>query len=673
MKIREFAITRYGPLPDTGRISLNNFNLFFGKNEEGKTLTIDALVKLLLGRKVRDFEHIDRVEENPEGYVILKDENGEEIKLPERGDLMKVAGFTPSECRNIFIVRNSDLSIARESEFYTNVTDRLTGLRTKDIASIKKKLQELGKLTRADSEAELSDRDEFGKMKTRVNGARGLIEKMNKLQSKIKEEKIDKLEEELVRYSQELKRTKREIENFEAARKREKYEKGKGALRELKEEEQSPEAEELRKKEQYLQILRDKRRKIDEKIRPEMSVYEMRKEETAGQETKGKFFTFVAIISPVLLGLSLLGIITVSSFLFYALSVLFAIFTVTSWIFKFQFMRNRASLAKAFAGIKSYASGLELDAENIEGIISNIQEFEKKYFSEGREVEGMKEKRRELIGIQKGILKNLFEAKGETLEENIYHWDEEIKNIQEYKGKAEDIEFDEEILSKLKEERKTHEGRLNEINWEMRRFQKDLEEIERESNRILQLEDYLHCKTSVDLDAVRNRLQEFIVENESNKNAALEAIEIFEEIEMEEKRRVSELFGKDSAVSRYFNEITAGLYKEVLFQQEIGEIQVERRDGEMLPAEKLSGGAYDQLYLSIRLALGEKLLKGREGFFIMDDPFIKADPDRLKELTRVLKKISESGWQIIYFSAKGEIIEAFKKDIDSGTINYRVI
>jgi hypothetical protein len=30
------------------------FTLFFGNNEDGKTLTIDALIKLLLGRKVRN-------------------------------------------------------------------------------------------------------------------------------------------------------------------------------------------------------------------------------------------------------------------------------------------------------------------------------------------------------------------------------------------------------------------------------------------------------------------------------------------------------------------------------------------------------------------------------------------------------------------------------------------
>ena len=74
--------------------------------------------------------------------------------------------------------------------------------------------------------------------------------------------------------------------------------------------------------------------------------------------------------------------------------------------------------------------------------------------------------------------------------------------------------------------------------------------------------------------------------------------------------------------------------------------------------------------LAIRLAIGEKLVKKKNGFFIMDDPFIKASPDRLKRQIGMLRRISQSGWQIIYFTAKGEVKEALRKDIDSARINY---
>ena len=76
------------------------------------------------------------------------------------------------------------------------------------------------------------------------------------------------------------------------------------------------------------------------------------------------------------------------------------------------------------------------------------------------------------------------------------------------------------------------------------------------------------------------------------------------------------------------------------------------------------------MYLSIRLALGEKLLKGKKGFFIMDDPFVKADPDRLQRQVETLKKICKLGWQVVYFSAKGEIRDALKEDVQRDAINY---
>jgi uncharacterized protein YhaN len=186
----------------------------------------------------------------------------------------------------------------------------------------------------------------------------------------------------------------------------------------------------------------------------------------------------------------------------------------------------------------------------------------------------------------------------------------------------------------------------------------------------LQLEaDYLPCATTIDLEAVRDKLREFIGSSEETRDTVLKAMAIFEEIEAEERRKVAELFGPGSPVSHYFGEITGNSYEAVLFNQEQGGIQVRRRDGMLLEAEKLSGGAYDQLYLAIRLALGERILQGTKGFFIMDDPFVKADPTRLQKQIEVLKGISQSGWQIIYFSAKGEMREMVKPLIKRGAVN----
>jgi len=715
-----------------------------------------------------DWLHIDRVDENPEGYVIIEDDKGKEIKLPEKGNLTKVADLTPAECRNIFIIRNSDLSIARESEFYTNVTDRLTGLRTEEISKIKKKLKELGRLTREDSKADFSDSQNFGKIKSRLNNAERLIQKVLELQEEIKRENFDKLEEEYVRYDENLREIEQQIENLENAGKREKYEKGEEVLHKLKEalgklkdleiynegdkqlwrdceketqtynkekealltdlkkneKELKKISQKLREEERDFRVFDERKKKLDDEVKPELKNYEIKSGELTLQERKSKFFTSIGTISAILLGISLLGLIVSPSLLFYILVVLFLISTVVSWIFKFQFVRDRAWLAGAFERIKLTLSKFGLSAESIKEILSNIQKFdeghskkaeeleeirtdkkvlesdikklreeripeiEKKIENAKNEIDGLRRKSREgslqeyakklklkqkhekSLGVQGGILESLFGAKSETLEKNIPSWNGEIKDLEEYKDKAKDIEYDEKTVSGLKEGKEPLEGELIDIKDKMGHFQKDLEEIEREANKIIQLEaDYFHCKTSVDLDAVRNKLQEFINENGSNKDNVLGVMKIFEEIEIEEREKVSELFGKDSSISKYFNEITDGFYEEVLFNQEMGEIEVRRKDGVILEAEKLSGGAYDQLYLSIRLALGEKLLKGMKGFFIMDDPFVKADLDRLQRQIEMLKKISELGWQVMYFSAKGEVRDALEEDIKKGAIN----
>lgn len=766
MKIKEFFIKRYGPLKDKDYVlsNKNNFNLVWGKNEDGKTLTIDALVKLLLGKNIKDFEHIDRVDENPGNYgsyVSIEDDKGGEIKLPGKEVFEEITRLTPTECHNIFIIRNSDLSITNENEFYT----KLTGLRTKELSKIKEAIIEIGKTT-PDGRIRNIKGEKLGE---RIATAQDLITKIDELAKKIKEEKFDEFEQELVAHIEAIENVTQRINNLEDARKRKHYEKGKEVLDKLKEtleklknleiyneddeqlwrdcerdikryisekeeliielkesdEELKRINEKLIEKKRDFQVFDERKGKLDNEIKPELKNYEIKKGELILKEEKAKFFTLTGIISSILLGISLLGVIANPSSLFYTLIILFSASTIVSWIYKFQFVKAKARLSEKFENINLALSRFELNGENIQRILSNVQKVEEDFCKKeeelkslenemtivvksieklkgntipevenkikglGDKINGLKKKSGEeflqqyseklklkqgyveLIGQQEAVLKSRFGAKDKTLEKNISYWDGEIKDLEEYKDKANDIEYNEKIDSKLKEEKRSREERQSELKDKINNLQRRLGEMEREVNKIIQSEaDFLHCKTSVDLDAVRSRLQEFIKESENNKDNALEAIKIFEEIEAEEKEKVSQLFGKDSPVSKYFHEITNGLYEEVTFNQETGNIEVRRKNGKILEAWQLLGGAYDQLYFSIRLAFGEKLLKGKKGFFIMDDPFVKADPDRLKRQIGMLKRISELGWQVIYFSAKGEIKSALQEDIKEGSINY---
>jgi len=765
MKIKEFTIIRYGPLPNRGRVALRDFNLLFGKNEEGKTLTIDALVKLLLGKHIKDFENIDRVEETPEGYVVLEDEKGNEVKLTEKANLTKVTELTPSECRNIFIIRDSDISIDSESEFYTNVTDRLTGLRAEEISSIKKALLEMGKITPGGS---FRDDAKSQKLKTRLESADTLIKKIDILAEKIEREKLDELEEGLVGCSEKLKGIRQVIENLENARRRKRFEEGKVALDKLKQliakikdfetynksdaqlwrdrerdiqkfkedrdillEDYAKKEDTFKEKDRKVQdtereflILEERKKKIDGEVKLELKNCEIKTGELAQQEQKYIFITKIGNISLVILVVVLIAFIATQSRWLYIPVILFSFLSVFPWIFKYQFIKDRAWIKGAFERIKLTLSKFDLSGENLKEIISNIQKFDEEYSKKNKELEDMrtsravlrtdidrmkaeisniekkkndkeeqidtqkktagvdslkeyldklslKQEQEKLLRDQKVILESHFGTKSSILEENVSFWEEKVQELAEYKDKSKDVEYDEGIFSKIEDERKKYEERYNDLSDKMRELQKELEEVERETNKITELDTgFLYCRTSVDLKAIRTKLREFIDNREENKDTVLKAISIFEEIEVEEKAKVSEFFGKTSDISEYFNKITGGVYEEVLFNRETERIEVKRKDGIILYAEKLSGGAYDQLYLSIRLVLGEKILKDKKGFFIMDDPFIKADPDRLFRQLEMLKKISELGWQIIYFSAKGDVKDNLMKNIKSSAINY---
>jgi DNA repair exonuclease SbcCD ATPase subunit len=765
MRIKELFIKRYGPLQGISYSLAHPFTLLAGNNEEGKTLTIDALVKLLLGRNVRDFGHlIDRVEESPEGYCVIEGDDGKEIKLPEKGDLTKIAAITASECRNIFIIRDSDLSIARESEFYTTVTNRLTGLRTEEILQIKEVLREIGRLTPGNSFLDVKEEN----LKTRLEAAAALVERIEELASEMREGKIDELEEETVRLQEEIERLDRTAEQLEDARKRDKYTKGREALdrigaalqsagqlkkfnegdaqqwrdgerdiqrhreerealtAKLKTNEQELKAIEkaLAEKMREFRIFEERKKTLDE-VKAELSLIETKRKEGVEREQRAATLMRMGVIASLLLAISLIGLIVRPSPPFYIAAPLFFIAAIALWAPQLQQVRERAWQAGAFERIKITLAKFKWKADAAEDIYARLQQFDEELRKRSAEIQELTRRKENLVegitelhskaipgaeekikaaqariddirmrsgaesrqAFQQGlaarqqqetsaredasILRGLLGAQGETIQDNMASWQQALKVLEQYRDAAQGITYDEAAVTLMKKSKATAETGLASLLDRMAGFRKRLEEIERETNKIIQPEaDYLPCATTLDLEAVRDKLSEFINSHEETRDNVLNVMAIFEEIEAEERKKVAELFGPGSPVSAYFGEITNNSYEAVLFNEEQGCIQVRHKDGMLLDAEKLSGGAYDQLYLAIRLALGERILQGTKGFFIMDDPFVKADPDRLQKQIEMLKRISQSGWQIIYFSAKGEMREIAKPLIKRGAVNY---
>jgi exonuclease SbcC len=470
MRIKEFFIKRYGPLHEMSYSLSHPFNLFVGKNEDGKTLTIDALVKLLLGRNVRDFGRIiDRVEESPEGYVVIEGDDGRDIKLPDKGDLTKIAAITASECRNIFIIRDSDLSIARESEFYTTVTNRLTGLRTEEIMKTKEALREIGKITPSGMFRDIKDEI----VKTRIEGAKDLLDTIEGLAREMKEVRFDELEEEVVRKQEECEGIEREIALLENARKRDTYVKGVEALDKLttalkkvdelhvyheadaqlwrdcerdmqyhtderdqlaaklkgNEEELKAIDKTLSKQTREFRIFDDRKKIIDE-VKTELNLYEMKRGEWVQREQRGTTYFRMGVIAVLLLGISLLGLILRPSLPFYIAAPLFFVAIIALAIPQFQRVRDRAWLAGAFERIKVSLAKFASSAETVEEIYAHIQQFGEEYRTRADEIQEITRRKENL---QEGILE-LRQGAIANAEKKITDAREEIDRIQRRSG-----------------------------------------------------------------------------------------------------------------------------------------------------------------------------------------------------------------------------------------------
>ena len=164
MRIKKISISRYGPLSNLELDPGDGIQVIYGRNEAGKTLTIDAVVKMMLKGRVKDFEYIDRVDEDPEGYIILEDDKKNEIKLSIKKGLSEYLNLGSIDLRNIFVIRNSDLTIKEKGDYFKNITDKLTGLQSERLDKILVLLKEYGKLTAARSDASLSNNKEHKKI-----------------------------------------------------------------------------------------------------------------------------------------------------------------------------------------------------------------------------------------------------------------------------------------------------------------------------------------------------------------------------------------------------------------------------------------------------------------------------------------------------------------------------
>lgn len=767
MRVKTLRIDRHGPLTDFSRNSVGDFTLIYGPNEHGKTLIIDALIKMLFRKEftkiAKHLGNIQRVAEHPEGGLVLESK-GRHITIAQGESISDYLDVDAPTFRNIFVVRDSDVAIVDDVKFYAQLSERLAGLRTSEIERIKRIIQVKGRLTNPSANSDLSKSATAEHAGRRVEAARQMIDEIERKMALFINSDFDRLERRLVEAKGHVIRMRTEIEMLKNAESRERFDKCRHDLDELRrtvarmkrlsrinEEgledwkqldfEKGRIHAELKAVETQLVTNEDRLQKtnrdyahvraralelekkhthVEEVLRPEMQKCLELLRISWRHKSRASMWRIGSLASLGLLAISMVGSVVHLSLFFYAASVLslgLLAFSVSRLI---QLRRTEWRVRENLEEIRRMAGQFGLSVDSSEDLLNMQNPYERDLGAEQVKLRELEIARRGL-----GIQQMEQNQKVVTLRSRLQLVDDKVKNLAVKSGTptvtSYRVALDEcrEMNTRLKTltalltkelgpadpdamldvweralgERFGHDADVDSgLPFDPARVRMLEREVEKQGALAMETDDALNlgrgemrdlelkitqsgilrddqikCRTTKDLENLVDRLRAFIDDMESSVDNAKAAIRLFELIEVEEKSRLVELFGPGKPVSSHFKTMTDGLYDEVCFDITSNEISVLTTDGVMLPADRLSGGALDQLYLAIRVAIAERLLT-EPAFFILDDPFVKADYVRVKTQMKVLKRLVQMGWQILYFSAKKEVVEVLADDIRSGQV-----
>jgi uncharacterized protein YhaN len=767
MRIKALRVDHYGPLVGFSNPQINDLSLVYGPNEVGKTLLIDALLRLLFRKQLgraKVFDNLTRVTDPPEGYAVLEID-GEEVKIDRNNSLTKHVSITPTDFRNIFVVRDSDLSILNQEEYFTGVSEKLAGLRTSEINRIKKVLQTKGRLTNSTSSSDLANNVESGHIRSKVEAARGFVEEIRVLADELDAQDFERLEHQLAATRDRLTRCRQELDLLGRAKLRGELLKARSWLDELKRartglaelepfnekdfETWSHHVRDLKKLEQDLEDLKqeyaqhqgqlaelekslaertanvkamdERRRRIEDLLEPKVYAYENLRRTQEHRGPQRALLRWGAVVPAVMLLASLVGAVVQPHVFFFWSSAFFLAALVGLAARLFVLRATDGKLTEQLGDVKTQAARLGFEWSSFDGLLHAKGEFERELDEARRIADGfrvnvgaqhkhiettgrrMRDLRQEMENIERtiatlkidaGVLelidyqaalreknehtgqKKYLEAMlSQTLgaggdDDPVTFWEQKLSRRLNDLREDGAVRHDAARATELREVAEQLEATVTRIEEALKTGRQALRDLESKlrSAGIISPDDVV-CRTSGELRQLEQALDEFTGLIETHKNDAQLALTILEDIEAEEKSRVIELFGEDRSVSKYFKRITGGKYDDVRFDPETEEMSARTHDGEWISAQKLSGGALDQLYLAIRLSIAESMFGEERSFFILDDPFIKSDIDRLKNQLQLLKTIAASGWQVLYFSAKKEVYDLLRADISAHRVS----
>ena len=254
---------------------------------------------------------------------------------------------------------------------------------------------------------------------------------------------------------------------------------------------------------------------------------------------------------------------------------------------------------------------------------------------------------------------------------------QEEKNNQEKEIEKEQIELDNKIelnLEKIKLDFKNkldvdkyiEETENNNINnlinkkqEEVNKSKMDLQAIKiQEENISNKLEDMVNLKEEYD------ELEEQLQELEKRNNAINLTKEILTKAYINMKNNITPKFTQN--LSYNISKISEGKYTKVGINDDKGLI-VENEFGEYIPAELLSVGTIDQLYLSLRLSMIDDMSKEKMPI-MLDEAFAYYDDERLENILKFLNDNMNEHQVIIFTCTQRE-----KRVLDKLNMEYNLV
>lgn len=221
-----------------------------------------------------------------------------------------------------------------------------------------------------------------------------------------------------------------------------------------------------------------------------------------------------------------------------------------------------------------------------------------------------------------------------------------------------DIQREIDKIKKLGLIEKYNKNEVENKDTELRDFEvKLLEEIKELENKLSRMD--LRSSLSIEEEII------LLKEEEKKLLKYLETLELTKDILTESHEKLSDNFITElnNKVSYNYNYITG--IKRSIKVSEIFDMKY-LENGKILEETYLSKGSLDQLYLSLRIAMSDIIFKGEKVVFVLDEPFVHYDKERVKNTLDLLYSKKDE-YQFIIFTCHDREIDLLEK---KGNIIY---